>query len=942
MIIHLDERLVNYHNELTNKGVYVAADKHISIYVIEDSNDVFATEGYLALPISEISTEYVVVTDIIDGRSMCQFVIAALEHNTTVNVTFNTSGKINITGMNYSSGNVLSLEMSSLDTFQVQHDHDLTGTFIKSNKPTAVFSGCKCGSGRPEGGYCQHEVEQIVPVRSLGQEYITVPLLPAASYRYRIIAPYSNTTASIHGKDFTIESGNFLERWDAEPIYIHASKPVMVIEYGQCSYADCSKGSDPSMITIPPISTFFSNLTFGLPQNLTHSDIRNYLLVIIEKDKANELMLDHQRLNLEGRYTVTTATRGIYTVLVTNIPSGYHTLYHPDTSVRFGALFYGTASRTPDVILVPLSINNIKIVLTKASGDANGYEINGTPIYGGNSSIQTGIFRYDQSTATHNFTTLDPPGTCFKFQIVTTTWNGILASRSESVFRENVCYDPFKPSVTFVPTGMQNIKLIITVVDGQATGYEISASSITGGNTYAQNGTFLQNQTTSSYNFTTSDMPGTCFNFRIVATSGLGEWAGSSEPVIEPNVCYATKVISRPVIQPDILQQTTNGNKLIFYCDFEPSSNSSLFYQATWYRDKIEEETKLRSSIHYSSEDIKSKSYLSEAQIALGMTIICTISVIERKVTVPSEPYFIGFEVMINDTLKLQNVAETLVHIRLTVPFACQFQSEECFLGVNMFYMETGADDCLLPTAAVLSSCEIRISSWKWNESYPVRIAPMHGQNLISISRTYSIRFRTDVMFDHYFFRNYTLPRDIKVEATTDASNLNGKECHAICDPHMRTFDGRYYENQNEGTYILYKHLNSPVQVQMRTNPCYGFREGPPFCPCGVSIAAGRDVFVVDRCSIPITIYMPLCDDGTLKGKIKSAGNFYQIYLPSGSWVKITSGISFNIYIYPSIPDRMATSGLCGYLDGDVENDFMLRNRTTVPDYKFEEFNSNW
>ncbi|KAL3835999.1 hypothetical protein ACJMK2_021454 [Sinanodonta woodiana] len=128
----------------------------------------------------------------------------------------------------------------------------------------------------------------------------------------------------------------------------------------------------------------------------------------------------------------------------------------------------------------------------------------------------------------------------------------------------------------------------------------------------------------------------------------------------------------------------------------------------------------------------------------------------------------------------------------------------------------------------------------------------------------------------------------------------------------------------------------------MRTNRCHGFPEGPPFCPCGVAIAVGRDVFVVDRCSIPTIIYMPQCDDGTLKGKIKNAGNFYQIYLPSGSWVKITSGMFFNIYIYPSVSDRMATSGLCGYLDGNVENDFMLRNSTTVPDSKFEEFNSNW
>ncbi|KAK3609845.1 hypothetical protein CHS0354_015031 [Potamilus streckersoni] len=307
-------------------------------------------------------------------------------------------------------------------------------------------------------------------------------------------------------------------------------------------------------------------------------------------------------------------------------------------------------------------------------------------------------------------------------------------------------------------------------------------------------------------------------------------------------------IISRPVVRPDIQRLTKNGNKLIFYCDFDPSSDTTLLYQVTWYRDRIEAENTVNMSIpalYDSRENIRSLTFLSEEIITLGMTVIS------------------------NGTLRLQNLAETLVHIRLTVPFACQFQSEECFLGVNMFFTETGADDCLLPAAAALSNCGVRISSLKWNESYPVRIVPIHGQNLISISRYYNIRFRTDLKFDHDFFRNYTLPRFIQVEVTTDASNLNGKECHAICDPHMQTFDGWYYENQNEGTYVLYRHLKSLVQIQMRTNPCFGFQEGPPFCPCGVAIAAGRDVFVVDRCSIPIKIYMPLCDDGILQGKIE-------------------------------------------------------------------------
>ncbi|KAL3883434.1 hypothetical protein ACJMK2_029697, partial [Sinanodonta woodiana] len=403
--------------------------------------------------------------------------------------------------------------------------------------------------------------------------------------------------------------------------------------------------------------------------------------------------------------------------------------------------------------------------------------------------------------------------------------------------------------------------------------------------------------------------------------------------------------ISRPIVRPEVQRHASNGNQLVFHCDFDPLSEVSTMYQVTWYKDRSVSESKLMYSTwisYISREQFRSLTDLPEAKIELGMSILCSISATKVNITVLSVPYFAGFEITSNSPLQLQYTEEELVHIRLTVPFGCQRQHEECFLGVNMFYMETGADNCLLPVAAALSSCGVRISSWRWNQSYALRLALKHGQNLNNISRIYNIRFKTDEQFDHVFFRNYTLPRDIQVVATSDTSSLNGKECHAICDPHMQTFDGRYYENQNEGTYILYKHLKIPVQVQMRTNPCYGFMEGPPFCPCGVAIAAGKDVFVIDRCSIPIMIYMPQCDEGILRGKIKSDGNFYQIYLPSGAWIKITSGISFNVYIYPSMSDRMATSGLCGFLDSAVDNDFMLRNGTAVPEGNFEDFNSNW
>ncbi|KAK3607803.1 hypothetical protein CHS0354_031304 [Potamilus streckersoni] len=569
------------------------------------------------------------------------------------------------------------------------------------------------------------------------------------------------------------------------------------------------------------------------------------------------------------------------------------------------------APSKPRVRFVPVGTQSIRVTITIVDGLATSYEIIGTPLFEGNEVIRNGTFPQNLNTSIHVFTSDNEPGTCFNFRIFTISGYGFTVGKSESVATSGICYDPSKPNVTFIPESVQSIQVLITKGEGQSTSYEIIGTPVTGGTESIQNGTFLSNETSVAHNFTTSDLPGTCFNFRLRAISAAGKGFGKM-----------TGPISRPVVQPDIARLQTGINQLVFYCDFEPSSNPSVFYTVTWYSDMIANDSLLMSSRqlrHSSRETFRSSTLLTDTNITLGKTITP------------------------DGAVSIRDSEEAVLYIQSTIPFGCLDLNEECFLNVNMLYRETGAGNCLFPAATAFKYCGVRISSRRWNETYNLRIGVRHGQDLHSISRTYNIKFKTDESFEyHEFFQNYTIPIEIQVTVSTDTSDLNGKECHAISDPHMLTFDDRYYENQNNGTYILYKHSRKPIQVQIKTNLCYGIPQGPPFCPCGVAIAAGRDVFVIDRCSIPIKIYMPRCDDDTLKGKVKTDGKSYQIYLPTGSLVKINGGVSFNIYLYPSVSDRIATSGLCGLLDNDEHNDFMLRNGSWVPENEFEAFSSNW
>ncbi|KAK3609846.1 hypothetical protein CHS0354_015032 [Potamilus streckersoni] len=794
-IIRLDNRLMNFHNELEKKGVYVTAIEPVSIYVIESFNPrLDAAEGYLALPISALSTEYLVVTDNSANRTMSQFVIAALENNTTVTITFKTTEKVYIHGIRYPSESEFSLEMSTLDTFQLQHGQDLTGTFIQSNKPIAVFSGCKCGFGRPIGGSCQHEVEQIVPICALGQEYITVPLLPG--YRYRLIAPFSNTVATIQGQNYTIEKGHFLERWETKPVYIHSSKPVFVMEYGESTYTNLS---DPSMITLLPISSFSNNITFGLPKIITSIDILDYLFVVVEANRADNLMLNKQRLNLEGKYSVSTYSGTNYTIMVINITSGYHTLHHFDRSVRYGAVLYGTGQWTSIGFLLGYH-KEIEECSNKNSCNSNA-ECNSTTSsykctckngFNGDGTTCTDIDeciypnRCHVSAECHN-TAGSYNCTCKNgFTGNGTTCADIDECNVPDICQVNAeCHNTAGSYSCDCKSGLVGNGTTCADIDEcddikrcdvNAECHNIFGSyyctcknGLTGnGTTCTDINECLDRQrchdnaechnTVGSYTCTCKDG----FTGNGITCADVDECTGKASCDVNAEchntfgsytcnckngftgsgtTCAVTGNMSIPVVRSEIQRSAIHGNQLVFFCDFDPSTDPLMLYQVTWYRDKLRAEyilTSSNNSLYSSREKFRSLTYLSEVIITLGMTVV-------------SKEFF-----------RLQDLEETLVHIRLTVPFGCQGQTIECFLDVNMFYMETEADQCLVPTAAALSNCGVRISSKKWNQSYPLKIAIKHGQNLISISRKYNIRFRTDEHFHQSFFRNYTLDKEIQ------------------------------------------------------------------------------------------------------------------------------------------------------------------------------------
>ncbi|GAB1607640.1 hypothetical protein Ahia01_001047900 [Argonauta hians] len=178
--------------------------------------------------------------------------------------------------------------------------------------------------------------------------------------------------------------------------------------------------------------------------------------------------------------------------------------------------------------------------------------------------------------------------------------------------------------------------------------------------------------------------------------------------------------------------------------------------------------------------------------------------------------------------------------------------------------------------------------------------------------------------------------------------------CKSINDPHMTTFDGRKYDNYNEGEFILYRHTTMPYEVRTFYRSCNGFAS----CNCAVAIRSGNDVILIDRCgpiarSFQTSMTTKLYLNGQLTPGTRiisfQGGQKYEVHLPTGAVVNIRQSSTksqpfLNIMMKPSSLDYNSTQGLCGTYDTDLENDLLMSNGivSTSKEQKPNKFSLSW
>jgi hypothetical protein len=319
-------------NSIANRGIRITAAKEVTVYALNRIQ--FTTDAFLALPLDILGTEYIISTyrnvGIVNGT---QLTVVGTQDNTVVNITLSSAGDGRPAGVpfqvNLNAGQVYQIRNTSSSSA------DLTGSIIFSDKPVAVFGSHQCAN-IPDNATiaCDHIVEQLPPVSTWGQNFITVPLKTRTrGDTFRFLASENGTQVRVNGSLVaTINRGQFHQMILTASSQVTASKPILVSQYSNGSSFD-NVTSDPFMMLIPPYEQYLGNYTVSTPASGFAS---NFINLVASNSSIGSIQLDG---NIVPNSAFTPVGSSGFSTAQLSVPLGVHRL--TGGSLPFGVFVYG-------------------------------------------------------------------------------------------------------------------------------------------------------------------------------------------------------------------------------------------------------------------------------------------------------------------------------------------------------------------------------------------------------------------------------------------------------------------------------------------------------------------------------------------------------------------------------------------------------------------------
>jgi hypothetical protein len=429
-LIPYGDHLMNKVSEqVENKGIHVKSDAPVTVSVKISYK--WTGETYRVMPVEMLGKEYVTMNLYQDQLSATgeerspQILIVATQDKTTIDYTPSTE-----TMKGIKTGETGQVVLNKGETFLIlgsikkgmsqDNSTDLSGTYIKADKPIAVFSGHTKGAfpryqytflGR-NGGFMRNLlIDMVLPFELLGKKYISAPILYADRKRGRItddkgdlirfVATADDTKISMMKKDGsemiqispTLKRGQFFDIVNQEDAALYsANKKVLVAQYGKTWWIHAvhpkvkgnndepqnpSRSGQGMLLSLIPFEQWTNYAAWRSP-----AQIDNFIYITFDKKYLDYIVLDGKKLKESYADNIKNIAGTDYAYLCHSIANGDHLLTveglpSNDKNTRiFSCYPYGNWDRSKDGFAYgyPVGINyaldyNDTLMITEDQSD---------------------------------------------------------------------------------------------------------------------------------------------------------------------------------------------------------------------------------------------------------------------------------------------------------------------------------------------------------------------------------------------------------------------------------------------------------------------------------------------------------------------------------------------------------------------------------------------
>ncbi|MEE6466467.1 hypothetical protein FKM82_006964 [Ascaphus truei] len=425
-----------------------------------------------------------------------------------------------------------------------------------------------------------------------------------------------------------------------------------------------------------------------------------------------------------------------------------------------------------------------------------------------------------------------------------------------------------------------------------------------------------------------------CMGYCAEVVSDSKSQCDASEVEVD-GVCIS-KLVTKALLPqspniPEVVAEMV-GSTVYLKCYFDaPATNTSMGYVVQWSRlsaEGIKEELRQDATVQtFSTIE------LDGVTVKPGYLIYCSVSSFFFKQpdvhspAMESKEFFAGIKLHPEALDITEDGKEYRMTIESTIPISCSGASQlqnECKITLKFHTVNEGGEQPRSDLA--LSSCEVDLlQSLCQNGTCSQAILYYTAVTDFAVDGDKVASIVVDsIVSTHFLWNGYT-PQSIQITV----KDLPTAYCYSFTDPHVITFDGRFYDNYITGTFVLYKSMSRDFEVHARQWDC-GSLHHPASCNCGFVAKEGSDIIAFDMCSGQLHESQPHL---SVKNRDSTSNNFritesylgrkITISFSSGAFIRAdVSDWGMSLTLRAPSSDFKNTLGLCGTFDGNANNDF--------------------